>query len=580
MIDLVEHQKPENLITRLEQTKSIKKANNLIESVTNIVGLFKNEIDLRNFIEYLKDESFSHNQDIISKEWGDVQTPNQLVNQIYDILIDIDFNPYILIEATFGLGHFIQCIPEEFTNLKQVYGVEIQQKHIFHYVASQITQAGSKEISQNNQYTIRIFQDDIFHHQFAKNIFLDTKANILLIGNPPWVTLSELSSLNSSNLPTKSNIKGFSGIEAITGRSNFDIAESIITRLLHLFSDHQGKLAFLCKDSVIRNFVKEIQKTQFPISNIRALKIDARKNFGKNCDASLFLADLIPGLNDDYCNVSDIESPNQITRKFGWINEKFVSDIKSYRNYSFLDKLSNYTWRQGVKHDCSKILELQVERENQLFNKLNENLTIEKDLIYPLLKGSNLKKFEVLNTSKRLLLTQTKLGEDTSYIKERYPKTWNYLSRNKKYFDKRKSRVFQNKFDFTIFGIGDYTFSPFKVAIAGLYKTVQFTFIPPINKKPVLLDDTCYFLGFQAYNEALFFCTILNSSVAKGFFKSIVFLNSKRPFTKEILMRISFSDLANSLTFNDIQSIWEESNFKSKKEISKEDYIKFKKSLI
>ncbi len=580
MIDLVENQKFETLITRLEQTKSIREANKLIESITNIINLFKNEIDLRNFIEYLKDESFSNNQDIISKEWGDIQTPKQLVNQIYDILIDIDFNPHILIEPTFGLGHFIQSIPEEFTNLKQVYGVEIQQKHIFHFVASQITQAVSKETNQNNQYMIRIFQDDIFLHQFEKKILLDTKANILLIGNPPWITLSELSSLNSSNLPTKSNIKGFSGIEAITGRSNFDISESIITRLLNHFSNHKSKIAFLCKDSVIRNFVKEIQKTQFPLSNIRALKIDARKSFGKNCDASLFLADLIPGFCDDYCSVSNIESPNQITRKFGWINEKFVSNITSYRNYSFLDKLSNCTWRQGVKHDCSKILELQVEKENQLFNKLNENVEIEIDLIYPLLKGSNLNKFEVLNTSKRLILTQTKLGEDTSYIKERYPKTWKYLSRNKKYFDKRKSRVYQNKFDFTIFGIGEYTFSKYKVAIAGLYKKVQFSLIPPINKKPVLLDDTCYFLGFQTYIEALFFCTILNSSVAKGFFESIAFSNSKRPFTKEILMRISFSDLANSLTFNDIQSIWDESNFKSKKEISKEDYIKFKKSLI
>jgi len=38
--------------------------------------------------------------------------------------------------------------------------------------------------------------------------------------NPPWVTNSQLSALNSNNLPAKSNFKQAKGIDAITGKQN------------------------------------------------------------------------------------------------------------------------------------------------------------------------------------------------------------------------------------------------------------------------------------------------------------------------------------------------------------------------
>ena len=58
--------------------------------------------------------------------------------------------------------------------------------------------------------------------------FQDTKrsvenCDILILGNPPWVTNSELSSLNSNNLPKKTNFKELNGLDAITGKGNFDI---------------------------------------------------------------------------------------------------------------------------------------------------------------------------------------------------------------------------------------------------------------------------------------------------------------------------------------------------------------------
>ena len=70
------------------------------------------------------------------------------------------------------------------------------------------------------------------------------------------------------------------------------------------------------------------------------------------------------------------------------------------------------------------------------------------------------------------------------------------------------------------------------LAVAGLYKTPFFALIKPIMNKPVIFDDTCYYLSFNSFNEALFIASALNSNSAREFFESIVFQDAKRPFTK------------------------------------------------
>ena len=170
--------------------------------------------------------------------------------------------------------------------------------------------------------------------------------------------------------------------------------------------------------------------------------------------------------------------------------------------------------------------------DGKLINKNNDVVDLEEDLVYPLMKGSSLRKFFAQDISRRLILTQTKLTENTNKIKFKFPKTWQYLMKNKKAFSKRKSRVYNNKPAFSIFGVGEYTLSPYKVAIAGFYKKPIFTFVTPFNGKPVLFDDTCYYLSFQEYNDALFICSVLNSKVLKDYLESIVFIDSKRPYTK------------------------------------------------
>ena len=375
----------------------------------------------------------------------------------------------------------------------------------------------------------------------------------------------------------KSNIMGFKGIDALTGKSNFDITETIIIKMIKLFSKNKGKIAILCKNTVVRNILKETKNSNLMISNIRALNFKAKEYFGKICNASLFIADFTPNKNETWCSIADLEEPNKIIKKIGWYRNYFVSDIEKYKRHSQFEGQFPINWRQGIKHDCASVLELQLATDGKLFNKNNEVVEVEEDLIYPLMKGSSLRKFYAQDNSKRLILTQTKLSEDTNKIKEEHPKTWQYLMKNKKAFSRRKSRVFQMKSAFSIFGVGDYVFSPYKVALAGFYKKPIFSFVTPLNEKPVLFDDTCYYLSFQDYNEALFICSALNSNTLIDFLESIVFIDSKRPFTKEALMRIDLAHLVKNTSFTSIKEMWIAHSFTPDMKVTENDYSKFQR---
>ena len=66
--------------------------------------------------------------------------------------------------------------------------------------------------------------------------------------------------MQSENLPIKSNFKKVKGIDAITGKGNFDIAEYICGQMLDFLKGEHATLAFWVKNSVIKNLIYEQKK--------------------------------------------------------------------------------------------------------------------------------------------------------------------------------------------------------------------------------------------------------------------------------------------------------------------------------
>ena len=102
---------------------------------------------------------------------------------------------------------------------------------------------------------------------------------------------------------------------------------------------------------------------------------------------------------------------------------------------------------------------------------------------------------------------------------------------------KRGSSIYRNRPPFSVFGVGDYSFAPWKVAISGFYKKLEFVVLGPVKGRPVVLDDTSYFLPCQTKEQAEYLTTLLNSPAARSFYKALIFWDSKRPITADLLRR-------------------------------------------
>ena len=516
-----------------EHKADFQKINQLLKERCGVINFFEKEDDY----SQLK-QKVETTQSIVCEsqvEYGDYQTNKQLTQSVCNRLSEKNINPKILIEPTCGKGNFILSAVQTFNALQQIFGIEIQEQYLWE-LKFELLEYFLKNPTANKP-EIQLYHYNIFDFDFRQIKKQINGRELLIIGNPPWVTNATLSLLNSDNLPAKSNFKKAKGIDAITGKGNFDIGEYISLKMLDLFSKENGNFAFLIKNSVIKNIVYEQKRNKYPVADLEKHTISAQKEFGAAVDASLFVCKFNATPEFTAKEFDFYTSKPKVT--LGWVNGKFASDTEKYKKYQHLDGVCPFEWRQGIKHDCAKVMEL--ERINGGFrNALGEEFELEEDLVYGILKSSDLQTDSIDTPRKYTIVTQKKTGQETKYILDKLPKTKAYLEQHKDYFMQRKSSIYNGKPMYSIFGVGDYSFKPYKVAISGLYKQTKFTLVQP-NGTALLLDDTCYFIGFDTLEEAQIVQSLLNNNETQEFIKSFMFIDAKRAITKDLLMRIGFN---------------------------------------
>ncbi len=466
-------------------------------------------------------------------EFGDFQTPPELALTASQILRDLGIRPRSIIEPTCGRGAFLGAAAKCFPDSKSLIGIDINENHLrfADLIASRF----------DNRIDLR--KGDFFKVEWGSIV---TKAGgpWLIIGNPPWVTSSSLGAIESDNLPEKSNFHGRMGIEAITGKSNFDISEWMILRYLDWLNACEGTIAVLCKTAVARKILHHIWKQgNIPLRAARIYEFDAHAYFGASVDACFFVLDIQPQGKALECEIFASLRAEAPSHTIGFLDGHIIPHIATFNEHrNLMGHENHYIWRSGIKHDCSKVMEL-MKTPSGYRNGLGETVNIENCFLFPLLKSSDIGNGRI-ETRAAMVVTQRFVGADTSYISTKAPKTWQYLERHAELLGKRGSVIYKNKPAYSIFGVGPYSFSPWKVAISGFYKKLNFVKIGPIEDTPVVFDDTIYFLPCWSEAEADFIESLLCSKLAQEFLQSMIHWDEKRPVTAEVLKRISIQKLA------------------------------------
>lgn len=476
----------------------------------------------------------SNNKPRRKAEFGDFQTPSSLAIEVCSLLQNLGCTPVSILEPTCGEGNFIVASLETFDALTAVLGFDINPDYVS-------TLAGRFR----GNPIVEVHQSDFFYTDWGK-ILNKLPDSLLVIGNPPWVTNSDLASLGSNNLPKKINFQNHSGLDAITGASNFDISEWMLIKIFEWVRNRKATVAMLCKTAVARKVLFNEWKINPNPGQARIFLIDALSYFGASVDSCLLVYDSWI-TKEKTCDVySGLSTSSKITR-FGYENNQLIAQVDFHKKWKHLQKRkddNNFTWRSGIKHDCSNVMEL-MRLGNRYVNNLGEHIDIEDAFVYPMMKSSDVANEQP--PSRFMLVTQKFIGQETNLIQTLAPRTWDYLCEHRHHFDQRKSSIYKNRPPFSIFGVGDYSFAPWKVAISGLYKKLHFIVVGPYENKPVVLDDTCYFLACQNEEEAKSIATLLNSKLANEFFASFIFWDAKRPITAKILMKLNIMALAREI---------------------------------
>jgi hypothetical protein len=468
-------------------------------------------------------------------EFGDFQTPLPLAREIVAVLRAAGQSPDVIVEPTCGQGNFILAAIEGFPRVSAIHGFDINPMHV---------QGLAQRLGRQDGRRCRIELMNFFQMDWGR--FLGgLEGKPLILGNPPWVTNSILGSRGGVNTPEKSNFQKLAGLSAKTGKANFDISEWMLIRLVEALKNKPACVAMLCKISVARKVLRHAWLNKWSVAGCSLHRIDAQKHFGAAVEACLFIAHTgVPGCAPTAGIYPGLDFTAR-TSTLGFVGRSLVADREEYLKLRDIDEPTHCSWRSGVKHDAAAVMEFARSR-GKYRNGLGEEWELEPDFLFPLLKSSDVANGR-LTPVRFALITQRTPSEATLSIRMRAPKTWRYLEDHAEALDSRRSLVYEKRARFAVFGVGDYTFTPWKVAVSGLYKNLCFQAVGPWEGSPVIFDDTCYFSPCESMEAAHFVSELLNSDVAQRFLRSLVFLDAKRPLSVDVLNRLSLQRLAEHL---------------------------------
>lgn len=440
---------------------------------------------------------------------GDFQTPPALALAVTQHLRRLGIAPRTVVEPTCGTGAFLGAAAAVFPAARRL-GWELEPT----YAAEARAHGASVTVA------------DVFGIDWE----IEARAwqpPVLILGNPPWVTTATLGRIGSDAAPVRRN-PGLQGLDAITGTATFDVSEWVLRRLRRAAPD--AVIAVLCKTAVARRLLVDGER----LAGIWS--IDAARWFGASVDAALVVLD--PNADAGRCPVHQgLDAPAE--RVLTVDDGALIEDAELWARHGHLLGRGP-TWRSGVKHDAAAILEL-VPGPDGLRNGLGEPVQLEDEAHWPLAKGGDLHRGSA--PSRRVLLPQQALSDDPAALATCAPRAFAYLQRHRERLDARRSRVWRTAPPLGIFGVGPYTFAPYKVAVAALYPSPRFRLLTPVDGRPVVLDDTGYFLPFDEESDARDALRRLESEAAAGFLRARIPPGAKRPITARLLRSLALDRL-------------------------------------
>ena len=231
----------------------------------------------------------------------------------------------------------------------------------------------------------RIHQENFFEHDWHRCLRRPEFRRVLALGNPPWATNSEQGRLRGDSLPVKSNAAGCSGIAARTSKSNFDIAEWMIERLVEALPEG-GAAAVLCKTMTATRVLRSLGRRGSGRRDVRLFRLDAKAAFDVSADACLFF---VTGAvtAERPARVFETLGLRSRSSEFGYVdNTLSTTRMRTESTVRWGAHRHRTGGGQASSASATQVME-SVRQGNAYANGRGESVQLEEDFVYPRLKS-------------------------------------------------------------------------------------------------------------------------------------------------------------------------------------------------
>jgi hypothetical protein len=180
------------------------------------------------------------------------------------------------------------------------------------------------------------------------------------------------------------------------------------------------------------------------------------------------------------------------------------------------------------RSDGFLIIENLPEKGKTKINRVED--VIEPDLVYPAIRGSDIQRWNAAQKIYVILTQDPKTREPfpESLMKQKWPRTYSYLTRFKQAFEVQASKAVKALASRTAFyavlGVGEYTLANYKVLWKGLASDIVAAVVSQektsFGYKKIISTHTTSLFATNNENEAHYLCGIINSNPIREFIKS------------------------------------------------------------
>ncbi|MXR51745.1 N-6 DNA methylase [Halovenus sp. WSH3] len=353
-----------------------------------------------------------------------------------------------------------------------------------------------------------------------------------LLGNPPWITWDRLSERVKTRLRERYvdelGLLPHGGAAARLGHSNDDISIPFVWICLDRYLRAGGAVSVVLKRDLLTGpagaILRKLQVGDRSLSMSHVHDFAGLAPFGSQvgADAALYTmwADTDPsfpaeltawtGESVDFSTRAALaETADRTETTVAPLDPDDPTSawIRADAERGALGPCAHEI-RHGTKDDAEAVFSV----DRDLLDR------IEPDLVYPYIKSRHVVKYGLFGHELRLVPVKKANQDNEAELRERYPETYRYLADRREQLTDRASSWLDDGPFYNVFGVGEYTWSPYKVVWCRLGFNPHFAVVstvedPDLGEKLVVPGDHYMFIGADDEQEAHALCALLNSAV-------------------------------------------------------------------